>query len=93
MLVTSGMYTSLVTDLIECNFFSSPGYQIVEHLHPYYQLDILLEENLIVLLEGLPPLQARRGDAWLIPPLLRHSFRATEHSRLATFKFQLIPSF
>lgn len=63
------------------------------HLHPFFQLDVLLAGRLTILVEGERAFQARPGDGWLIPPLLRHGFRSEEGFRQATFKLRLAPAF
>ncbi len=64
-----------------------------QHLHHYFQLDILLEGRTTVFIEGHPPFDGRPGDGWLIPPLLRHAFTSKSCHRHASFKFHLAPPF
>jgi len=61
------------------------------HLHHFFQLDVLLDGAIMVDVEGCEPFQARGGDGWLIPPLVRHGFRQQGDSQLVSFKLQLAP--
>lgn len=80
----------LVTELVRFNYSTLPrGDTVPVHVHHFFQLDVVLEGALTVTLEGVKPFTGRAGDAWLVPPLIRHGFHSTQRYRQGSFKFQL----
>jgi AraC-like DNA-binding protein len=86
-------HAPLITHLLECSFSNFPdsGVDIAPHLHHFHQLDVILEGSVHIGLDNETALQAQRGQALLLPPLCRHSYKANNGFRHASFKFHLAP--
>ena len=83
------MNPPLVTELVRFDYsVLPPGYRCPAHLHHYFQVDVILEGRVRVAIEGRA-FVARAGDAWLIPPLVRHGYDSRERYRHGSFKFHL----
>lgn len=88
------MKSSPVTDLILFNFSAFPtDYSHPPHLHHYHQLDVVLDGRVTMTLEGQSPVLRTAGNAWLIPPLVRHGYEIEAGYRHASFKFHLAPRY
>jgi len=86
------MEPALVTQLIKAHFSAPPaGYVCGVHLHPYFQFDAILGNEVEVLLEARKTLRLRAGEGLLIPPLVRHGYRIRRGYQQASFKFHLAP--
>lgn len=85
----------VLTELISfrCTTFPRARRSFALHLHHFFQLDVLLAGRFTVRVEGARPFRAEPGDAWLIPPLVRHGFEQNGGFRQASFKFRLAPSY
>lgn len=85
----------VVTELISfhCATFPRRRQSFPQHLHHFFQLDVLLAGRFTVRVEGNRPFAARAGDGWLIPPLVRHGFEQHTRFRQASFKFRLAPAY
>ena len=87
--------TSPIAELLEFDYSSFPAKActIPDHLHHFYQLDVILSGQVTVRIEGRRPLLGKTGDAWLIPPLIRHGYIIRKPFRQASFKFHLAPQY
>lgn len=85
----------VLTEVIAVRFASVPRGRRSwpMHLHHFFQFDVLLAGELTVCTEAEGPFRAKAGDAWLIPPLLRHSFETKAGFRQASFKLRIAPPF
>lgn len=84
----------VITDLIQFLYSRfTPGYRCAYHLHHFFQMDVILEGELKFSLEGRKPIQGRAGDAWLIPPLMRHAYETNAGYRIGIFKFHVMPRY
>ena len=81
-------------EILVFQFSSLPdGHYIPPHLHHFHQLDVILAGRVAIEIEGRAPLVGIAGQAWLIPPLVRHAYHAQENFYQATFKLQLAPRY
>lgn len=89
------MDDSLLTAIETFNYSSIPpgGYTVRRHVHPFHQLDVILDGELWVHLEDNPPIQVQRGDALLIPPLVSHYLESPKGFRQGSWKFHMAPSY
>lgn len=88
------MDAHLLTELLFFDFSDFAAAHVQRpHLHPHHQLDVVLSGQANVLAEDHEPLVAGPGDAWLIPPLVRHSFEYASGCRQGSFKFRLAPHY
>ena len=84
----------MITKLNRFNFSTARLWETVPlHLHHFFQLDLILEGEVLVSIERRKPFRGLKGEAWLIPPLLRHGFQTTKGYRQASFKFHLEPRY
>ncbi|MBN1676392.1 MAG: helix-turn-helix transcriptional regulator [Kiritimatiellae bacterium] len=69
-----------------------PGDQTwAAHLHPFYQLDVILAGQVNATVERLGTFREGGGDGLLIPPLCRHGYRTTRGFRQAMCKLHVAP--
>src|SRR5512134_2872451 len=88
------METPLITELLRTHQSTMrQGQTVGPHLHHFHQLDVVYAGELLTMIEGRRPFPVRAGEALLVPPLVRHSFRALETVRHAGFKFHVAPAF
>jgi AraC-like DNA-binding protein len=89
------METPLLTEIVQFNYTSIPAgdYEVQLHLHHYHQLDVILAGQVHISIEGFPPVEGTTGNAWLIPPLVRHRYESTTGYRQGSFKVHLAPRF
>jgi AraC-like DNA-binding protein len=90
-----GQVISLVTEVLLFNYLevNLGDRRFPMHLHHFHQLDVALEGKMMIVLENCPPFSAKNGDAWLIPPLMRHRVYSMQDFRLAHFKLLISPCF
>lgn len=83
----------LVTRINAADYSIIPAGDFVcpAHLHHFHQLDVILDGQVSVFLDGEIEIKARRGIAVLIPPLCRHSYSSHRGFRQISFKFHLSP--
>lgn len=87
---TRQMHPLVVTDLVQFNYTTLPaGYGVEPHLHHYFQLDVILEGRVRVTIEKHAPFHGQAGDAWIIPPLVRHGYDSNQRYRQGSFKFHV----
>jgi len=84
----SAVPSPLIADLVHFNLADVPPceYLTQAHMHPFHQLDVVMGSWIEHRIEGWPPRRLMRGDALLIPPLIRHGMYAEEGFRHASFK-------
>lgn len=83
----------IVTEIVRFDYtVLPPEYVFRVHLHHFFQLDVFLEGNVTVRVEGSRPVQASTGDGLFIPPLVRHGYESADGFRQGSFKFHLAPS-
>lgn len=89
------MEAALVTQLVAFNYSTLPdgGFELPQHLHHYFQFDVILSGEVDILIENQKPVRAKAGFALLIPPLVRHGYRASKSYRQGSFKFHLAPRY
>lgn len=63
-----------------------------EHLHAFHQFDAVLAGEVFLDTED-KPFRMRRGDAILLPPMVRHAHRTRGGFRVGMFKFRVAPPF
>lgn len=92
--ITPDPVETLVTEVIHFDYSAlSHAYRAKDHLHHYHQLDVVLDGEFTLLLENDVPQVGRRGDAWVIPPLIWHGVDCANPFRYCSFKFHLAPRF
>jgi len=69
----------------------SEGYQWEKHLHPFHQLDVILDGEFTLTLDSGGKETGKPGDAWIVPPLVSHQINFHHYFRYASFKFYLAP--
>jgi AraC-like DNA-binding protein/mannose-6-phosphate isomerase-like protein (cupin superfamily) len=63
------------------------------HLHHFHHFDFVLGGHVSVLVEHDKLVPLTRGDGMLMPPLVRHEYRATRGFRKGVFKFHVSPQY
>jgi AraC-like DNA-binding protein len=83
--------TGLIHELLAVHFeVIPPGpFRFESHLHHFHQLDVVLSGWMDIDCEDHPLFKGKRGDAILLPPLARHSYRSDKGFEHASFKFML----
>jgi AraC-like DNA-binding protein len=83
----------LVTRINSTDYSVIPagGFSCPPHLHHFHQLDVILDGQVSVFIEGKMEIKAARGTAVLIPPLCRHAYSSKRGFRQISFKFHLSP--
>lgn len=65
-----------------------------KELHHFHQMDVMLDGELTLILEGENGCQTgQAGDAWIIPPLVKHGVMSRHSFRYCSFKFFLASQF
>ncbi|MDD2709939.1 MAG: helix-turn-helix domain-containing protein [Verrucomicrobiae bacterium] len=85
----------LVAELVAFDFtvFGAGDYCCPLHIHPYFQLDIVLEGKALLQVEEKVSFVARKGEGLLIPPLLKHGSASRKGFVYGSFKFHLLPRY
>jgi AraC-like DNA-binding protein len=66
---------------------------VPEHLHHFHHFDFVLAGHVSAIIEREQPVHLERGDGMLMPPLVRHEYRATRGFRKGVFKFHVSPQY
>jgi|GEM_PF-995525 len=89
-----GLASPLVTELVWLNHAHLPaGNTYRQHLHAYYQLDVILSGTVDFLIEDRSIRNRTRGDAIVIPPMIRHSTHSKKGYQHCSMKMFLAPHF
>lgn len=92
--ITPDPVEALVTEVVHFDYSAlAQAYRAKNHLHHYHQLDVVLDGEFKLLLQNDTSQVARRGDAWVIPPLIWHGVDCANPFRYCSFKFHLAPRF
>jgi AraC-like DNA-binding protein len=85
--------SQLITQINSVDYSVIPagGFLCPSHLHHFHQLDVILDGQVSVFIDGQFEIKARHGTAVLIPPLCRHSYSSKRGFRQISFKFHLSP--
>lgn len=92
--VTPDSLQPLVSEVVWFDYSTiNSVYQAQPHLHHFHQLDVVLDGEFT--LEGTEQINQRgkRGDAWVIPPLIWHGTNCEHPFRYCSFKFHLSSRF
>jgi len=63
------------------------------HLHHFHQFEFMFSGHISIFVEQRTPIHLRRGDGLLVPPLVRHEYRATTGFRKGVFKLFVSPQY
>ncbi|MBE7462346.1 MAG: helix-turn-helix domain-containing protein [Planctomycetes bacterium] len=90
-----GAEAPLVAELINfgCHVYPSQAQRWDTHLHGFHQLDVTVAGEVWLEVEGGKPFHSRRGDAVLVPPLIRHAHRTRRGMTIGMFKFRAAPRY
>ncbi len=86
------MLPPLIENLIAFDYtaFAAGPCGCVLHLHAFHQLDVIVEGEVTIAVEGRGDYHLRTGDALFLPPLWRHCLAQTPAGfRQASYKFYL----
>jgi len=89
------MNPPLISGLVHVNHSAFPAraLRIPLHQHHFFQLDVILDGSVTLIVEHGQPLVATPGIAWLIPPLFRHGYVSKGPFTQRSFKFYLGASY
>src|ERR1051325_7774839 len=83
----------IVTEIVRLDYtILPPNYTFRVHLHHFVQLDVFLEGEVTVRVEGIAPVHAKAGDGLFIPPLVRHGYESPSGYRQGAVNVHLSPS-
>jgi AraC-like DNA-binding protein len=68
-------------------------YREEKHLHHFHQLDVILDGEYKLILDGGKTEIGHAGDAWIIPPLTWHGIECSKPYYFCSFKFHMTPRF
>jgi len=90
------MISPLIGDLMAFHFtaFAPGACGVPEHLHPFHQLDVILEGDVEIDVEGQGNVALCAGEALLLPPLWKHRlFFSRKGFRQGSYKFYMGASY
>jgi AraC-like DNA-binding protein len=84
-------FKPMLAEVSHFHYSDLPEHHNKLHMHHFHQLDVVLEGEFTLTLEGQKDQTGRPGDAWIIPPLIRHGVNCNQHFRWCSFKFHAAP--
>lgn len=83
----------IVTEIVWFDYTTGDHHEDRQHSHHFHQIDVILEGEFTLVLDGQKNQIGRHGDAWIIPPLVWHGVNAAQHFRCCSFKFHIAPQY